>query len=143
MGLVSLASGDYERAHDCFEILRRDSQWSKAMYTYSKAVTFIERGIEPEECTRLMHTVPDLLQRIAGKSIPIEKFVARRAKKYAEQGNRLLCPGIELAFVLNGLNLASRLSLCDKHLTELQACIDKLEPMRENPAAYGKGFWDG
>ena len=40
----------------------------------------------------LPRDVGPLKQRIAGKSIPMEKFVARKARKYFEQGERLVLP---------------------------------------------------
>lgn len=35
-----------------------------------------------------------MIQRIAGKSLPIEKFALRKSKRYFEQGHRLTLPGI-------------------------------------------------
>lgn len=35
-----------------------------------------------------------MIQRIAGKSLPIEKFAMKKAIRYFEQGNRLTLPGL-------------------------------------------------
>ena len=49
-------------------------QWSKATYAYGTAICLLELGSPEgrEEATRLMREVPDLRQKIAGKSIPLE-----------------------------------------------------------------------
>lgn len=51
-----------------------EAQWSKATYAYGTAVCLIELGDEKglEEAKKLMHEVPELRQKIAGKSIPLE-----------------------------------------------------------------------
>ena len=43
-----------------------------------------EAGHDPKSVGKIMAQVPDLMQRIAGKSIPLEKFVARKAKSASE-----------------------------------------------------------
>jgi hypothetical protein len=54
--------------------------WSKAIYAYALGVCSYEAGEDPNKVANVMRTVPDLMQRIAGKSIPLEKFVARKSK---------------------------------------------------------------
>ena len=70
-------------------------QWSKAVYAYGVAALLVQLGGEANkaEGLKLMTEVPKLRQRIAGKSIPLEKFVARKARKCEAQGGRLLLPG--------------------------------------------------
>ena len=46
--------------------------------------------------------VPKWKQRIAGKSVPMEKFAVRKAERYLDQNNRLLLPALELIYVWNG-----------------------------------------
>lgn len=38
--------------------------------------------------------IPTLVQRIAGKSIPIEKFALRKTKRFTEQGKWLTLPAL-------------------------------------------------
>lgn len=42
----------------------------------------------------MMREVPKHKQRIAGKSIPVEKFAIHKAEKCLAQGNRLMLPGL-------------------------------------------------
>lgn len=93
----------------------------------------------------IMKRVPDLMQRIAGKSIPLEKFVARRARKFVSQGNRLALPGVELAYVLNCLGLSPRYVLFERHLDQVSHVLADLHAVKE-PNSYGNGpdeYWDG
>lgn len=98
------------------ENLYQNSRWSKALYSYLKACFMLELISQyrrnPGEAdaetinamqthvSQLMEEVPNLRQRIAGKSIPIEKFAAAKAQRYTKTG-RIVMPGIEMVYVLN------------------------------------------
>ncbi|SCV68621.1 BQ2448_742 [Microbotryum intermedium] len=144
LGLVSLASGDWIKGYECFNILDKESNWSKAIYAYAKATSIYEQGEDIAKANKIMKGVPDLMQRIAGKSIPLEKFVARRSRKYVAQGNRLCLPGIELAYVLNCLGLSPRFNLFEVHLDQISTVLADLHQVKD-PSRYGNGdeFWDG
>ncbi|TNY22156.1 hypothetical protein DMC30DRAFT_393124 [Rhodotorula diobovata] len=144
LGLVSLAQGSWMKGYECFNILDKESNWSKAIYAYAKATTLYEEGMESAKANQTMAQVPDLMQRIAGKSIPLEKFVARRARKFVAQGNRLTLPGIELAYVLNCLGLSPRFVLFEEHLNQVSQVLADLHAVKE-PEKYGKNgdeYWD-
>lgn len=49
----------------------------------------------------LMHDVPRYKQRIAGKSLPMEKFACKRAERYFLTGGKLVVPAIELMYLWN------------------------------------------
>ena len=52
-----------------------------------------------------MAAVPGLKQRIAGKSLPMEKFAIRKAERWTKQGGRLTLPGLELVYLWNGFTI--------------------------------------
>ena len=62
--------------------MEKESTWSKATYSYGLAVCMLEvssrEGDEKmkKEAEKMMKKVPDLRQRIAGKSIPLEVSLA-------------------------------------------------------------------
>ena len=58
-----------------------------------------------DHATALLKSVPSMTQRIAGKSLPIEKFAVRKVKRFLAQGNRLILPGYELMYVWNGFSV--------------------------------------
>ena len=105
---------------------------------------------------KLMTEVPKLRQRIAGKSIPLEKFVARKARKCESQGGRLLLPALELAYVLHAISRAPRPVVAEHMLPQVEAALAELRRYEGTPEAYpgpGKGsssssgsgsgtFWD-
>ena len=68
----------------------RESRWSPCLYSYFKAALYSQLGeqltaAEREEQLCLMERVPQLKQRIAGKSLPMEKFAIKKAEKFKIQ----------------------------------------------------------
>lgn len=49
----------------------------------------------------LMREVPIYKQRIAGKSLPMEKFACKKAERYFAQNHSLTVPALELMYVWN------------------------------------------
>jgi len=97
-----------------------------------------------EEAGRIMKLVPTYRQRIAGKSIPVEKYVARKARKYEEQGDRLLLPAFEFICVLQVMPRLTPVLLCDNILPQIRAEREKLSAYENTPKQWGNGknYWD-
>jgi len=91
-----------------------------------------------------MTEVPKLRQRIAGKSIPLEKFVSRKARKCEAQGGRLLLPALELAYILHAVSRAPRSVIAEQMLPLVGTALVELKRCEGSPEKYGKGseFWD-
>lgn len=88
--------GNHQKGYECFNILDKESNWSKAIYAYAKVRPFLSsplptpriyvltlsdpkgtmlyemEGSDKSQANTIMKGVPDLMQRIAGKSIPLE-----------------------------------------------------------------------
>ncbi|KAI7860329.1 hypothetical protein BDC45DRAFT_430529 [Circinella umbellata] len=106
-GLISILQRDWKTATDIYEILYKESNWSKAVYAYFKGITLYTLAKHEQDKKKqstlitqaayLLKKVPSLRQKIAGKSIPLEKFVARKARKFVEQDNMLMFADLEIA----------------------------------------------
>ena len=67
-------------------------------------------------------------QRIAGKSIPIEKYCVRKAEKYFNNGGRLVLPAFELMLVWNWFNIvAKRRDLLENIYAQIVAKTEELQ----------------
>ncbi|KAJ2319827.1 hypothetical protein GGI00_006339, partial [Coemansia sp. RSA 2681] len=87
------------------------NNWNKGVYTYALAACVWEHSLtlaNGDDSHRLlsivcllMEAVPLLKRKVAGKSIPVEKFVIRKASKFQQQDQFLLRPGLELLHVWN------------------------------------------
>lgn len=75
--------------------------------------------------------VPKYKQRIAGKSLPMEKFAVKKSQRFLNQNNRLFIPAVELLYLWNLFNVfGKRKSLCDN----LYRLIDKnIKDLEKNP----------
>lgn len=75
--------------------------------------------------------VPKYKQRIAGKSLPMEKFAVKKSQRFFNQNNRLFMPAVELLYLWNLFNVfGKRKSLCDN----LYRLIDKnIKDLEKNP----------
>ncbi|BEI96809.1 hypothetical protein CcaverHIS631_0203980 [Cutaneotrichosporon cavernicola] len=141
---------DWNGARQCFDILRRESNWSRAVYTYATAVNIIElvaAGAKVPEATEaeavaLIESLPKLSKKIAGKSLPIEKLVNRKGRKYVAQGNMLFLPAMELAYVFGCLGHTPRRMLVSKWLPHLNAEIARLEASTPEEWGNGQQYWD-
>jgi uncharacterized protein YunC (DUF1805 family) len=56
---------------------------------------------EQRSIEQLMREAPTYKQRIAGKSLPMEKFAVRKTERYFAQGGYLVVPALELMYVWN------------------------------------------
>ncbi|KAK2459721.1 hypothetical protein APHAL10511_008255 [Amanita phalloides] len=131
IGLAQLALWEPQESLACWKVLEKESTWSKSIYTYGMAVCLLEScGTDEkqrEEAIRAMQRVQGLRQKIAGKSIPLEKLVARKARKFLSQKNRLMLPGLELAYTFLAISHAPRQVIIHRMLPDVYRALDKLE----------------
>ncbi|KAJ3146777.1 hypothetical protein HDU89_006032 [Geranomyces variabilis] len=106
-GTCNAALGNWAGARDCYDVLFKESKWSKAIYRYLQAI--YTHAADPEgtraDVTAMLGEVPKLTRKMAGKSIPLEKFVSRKCRKWALQNNSLVLPHLEILYVLNGFDV--------------------------------------
>ncbi|GMK59553.1 hypothetical protein CspeluHIS016_0801590 [Cutaneotrichosporon spelunceum] len=142
--------GDWNGARQCFDILRRESNWSRAVYTYATAVNVMElvaAGAKVPEATEaeavaLIESLPKLSKKIAGKSLPIEKLANRKGRKYIAQGHMLFLPAMELAYVFGCLGHTPRRVLVSKWLPHINAELERLEASTPEEWGNGQQYWD-
>ncbi|KAH9019529.1 hypothetical protein EDB84DRAFT_1516889 [Lactarius hengduanensis] len=120
MAESNLALWELEESLKCWRSLHEGSTWSKAVYAYGVAALLVQLGGEENQAEglRLMTEVPKLRQRIAGKSIPLEKFAIARAP---------------------------RTVIAEQMLPLVEAALAELKPYEGAPQTYGKAaveFWD-
>ncbi|KAI0295131.1 hypothetical protein B0F90DRAFT_1811542 [Multifurca ochricompacta] len=151
MAVSNLALWEIEESLKSWRNLHKESTWSKAVYAYGVAALLMQQGGEAREAEglKLMIQVPKLRQHIAGKSIPLEKFVARKARKCCEaQDGRLLLPALELAYISQAVARAPRSVIAEKMLPLVEAALAELKQYEDVPQTYGKGketgteFWE-
>ncbi|KAM7533182.1 hypothetical protein Aperf_G00000119735 [Anoplocephala perfoliata] len=84
-------------------------------------------GTLSRHVTELLENVPQMIQRIAGKSLPVEKFAMKKALRYFEQGNRLTLPGLELMYLWSGFKyISNNENLLNKFLLIIESNIQSL-----------------
>ncbi|XP_019855051.1 PREDICTED: tetratricopeptide repeat protein 39B-like [Amphimedon queenslandica] len=135
--------GQYAKASHYADILYRESRWSKSTFLYQKAAFQLmlrHKSYLPEQVDtsitmatdsqweEIMREIPTHKQRIAGKSIPVEKFVIAKAERSLEGARLPLC-GLEMVYAWNGFQLLSK----NKQLLEsvLRIVWDELMTLEE------------
>lgn len=115
-------------------MLAEQSNWSRTIYLYQKAAILLmqkpsTKSEEKQMVDSLMMQVPTYKQRIAGKSLPMEKFVIKKTERYFAQKKNLFLPVFELMYVWNlfrivgkrqdlTLNIYKEIEEAEKELTQ-------------------------
>ena len=128
MALAYMSLNEWRKTNFCFTVLANENNWSKALYHYARAASLYETGdaTEREEAKELMERVPSMIQRIAGKSIPLEKFAARKARKMAQYGY-LFHPAMEFAYLTHCYTSSSPSSLYHRSLPVIEKELARME----------------
>ncbi|XP_072239930.1 tetratricopeptide repeat protein 39B-like [Leuresthes tenuis] len=95
-------------------LLCKENKWSQATYVFQKAA--ILSMLPEEEVTKLGEDIVELFRqvdgfrvRIAGKSIPTEKFAAKKARRYSSPNPvKLVVPALEMMYVWNGFTVVGK-----------------------------------
>ncbi|KAF1385716.1 hypothetical protein PFLUV_G00110680 [Perca fluviatilis] len=110
----------WKMAYFYADLLSKENTWSKATYAYMKAAYLSMLTADDcltfgETAFTLFRQVPGLKQKIAGKSLPTEKFAIRKARRYlAENPIPLPAPPLEMMYIWNGYTVIGK----HKDLTE-------------------------
>ncbi|XP_078070283.1 tetratricopeptide repeat protein 39B isoform X2 [Mustelus asterias] len=122
------------QAYRFADLLCKESRWSQAIYMFQKAAILSmlpEQDIEKtgEKVEELFRQVEGLKQRIAGKSIPTEKFAVRKARRYMSPNPvRLVLPLLEMMYVWNGFAiLGKRADLTENMLVTVEKAEIELQ----------------
>ncbi|XP_038625332.1 tetratricopeptide repeat protein 39B isoform X3 [Tachyglossus aculeatus] len=105
---------DWLQAYHYADLLCKESRWSKAIYVFQKAAILSMLSDEDvkstgENVVSLFRKVESLKQRIAGKSIPTEKFAVRKSRRYSSpQPVKLILPALEMMYVWNGFSIVGK-----------------------------------
>ncbi|XP_037898591.1 tetratricopeptide repeat protein 39B-like isoform X1 [Glossina fuscipes] len=109
---VNCLKVDWREASLYASHLVESSKWSPTIYSYQKATTMLMlpnlTHNENQIIDTLMTTAPTYKQRIAGKSLPMEKFVCKKIERYFCQGKWLCLPAVELMYVWNTFTVLSK-----------------------------------
>ena len=71
-----------------------------------------------------------------------QKYAAKRAEKFREQGGRLTLAALELTYVFGGIAHAQRGVIVNEMLPQTRAELSGLKAFQDKPEAWGKGYWD-
>ncbi|XP_053715330.1 tetratricopeptide repeat protein 39B [Synchiropus splendidus] len=124
---------EWQQAYRYADLLCRESRWSKAIYVFQKAAILSMMSEEEakktgEDITELFRQVEGLKQRLAGKSIPTEKFAVRKSRRYKSSSPiPLVVPALEMMYVWNGFTiLGKRSDFTESLLVTIESTEEKL-----------------
>jgi len=132
MALCFMSLNQWSDAYACMTVLANENNWSKALYSYARAATLYQTGKQDaqEEAKDIMERVPSMTQRIAGKSIPLEKFAARKSRKMGQYGY-LCLPALEMAYLTHCFTTAPPSTLARRTLPIIEQEIERLQQQQQ------------
>ncbi|OAF70233.1 TPR repeat protein 39B [Intoshia linei] len=84
------------------------SSWSKITYCYLEAIFLLQSDDQSQSVVnkikKLMEYIPLKRRKIAGKSIPSEKFIIQKTERH-NSGSKLPVPAIEMMYLWNQLEM--------------------------------------
>lgn len=138
LSLTYLGTCDYPKAYECFDLLSHEFHWSKCVYQYAKAAVLFEQSSEHHiQAETIMHTVPGLVHKMAGRHMPFEHFVVRKAEKFVNPPPFGL-PAMEFAYLWHCLAQTPVFLLVEEHLERIAHVLRHLSQY-ESPAAFPGG----
>ncbi|KAI8836445.1 hypothetical protein BJ741DRAFT_520571, partial [Chytriomyces cf. hyalinus JEL632] len=138
MGMCRMAQMKWAEAFEGYSVLFEESQWTRTVYRYTQAVTLYSLDPKDPRIVGMMKEVPGLVRKIAGITVPLEKFVSRKSKKFLKQGNRLLFPAYEILYFFHGLVMMGKDSLSTV-VDQATATLNDLEAQRLTFIGQGGG----
>jgi len=123
--------GNWKEAADHASTLSKESKWSKTAYLYLegcfKLMEMFEKSnsgkwkneAKEKEILEIFRLVPEYKQRVAGKSLPFEKFAVYKANKYTKSNHRLVLSGLEVIYIWNGFTMACHRQELIKYYLEI------------------------
>ena len=117
--------------------LLQESRWSPCLYSYLKVAHYcmLQSSLsdaEMQEMKELVAAIPGLKQRIAGKSLPMEKFAIKKAERWNAQDGRLTLPGLELVYLWNGFSIMGlEYSRVEQYYVVVEQELDSLKHVSE------------
>ncbi|XP_023485859.2 tetratricopeptide repeat protein 39A isoform X1 [Equus caballus] len=126
--------GQWKMAYLYADLLSKENSWSKATYIYMKAAYLSMFGKEDckpfgDDEVELFRAVPGLKLKIAGKSLPTEKFAIRKSRRYLSPNPiSLPIPPLEMMYIWNGYAVIGKQPELTDGILEI---ITKAEEMLE------------
>ncbi|CAG11466.1 unnamed protein product [Tetraodon nigroviridis] len=127
----------WKEAYRYADLLCKENKWSQAVYAFQKAAILSMLPEKEAMAWGRMWQVDGLRMRIAGKSIPTEKFAAKKAQRYSSATPaKLPVPALEMMYVWNGFTVVGkRPSLTQNILATLEEADEELKN-DPNPTEY-------
>ncbi|XP_058809441.1 tetratricopeptide repeat protein 39B-like [Phymastichus coffea] len=124
----------WESALKYAEFLSKQSNWSRTIYFYQQAAIMLmmkpsSKSEEQMNVDKLMAQVPTYKQRIAGKSLPMEKFLIKKSERYFAQKKYLVLPIYELLYLWNCFRIIGK---SQNDLLSVFKCIEEEEVFLKN-----------
>ncbi|KAL7726680.1 hypothetical protein ACLKA6_012761 [Drosophila palustris] len=133
---LSCVQRNWPSAENYARQLLDKSNWSRSIYAYQLAAIKLMSS-DNLEVDKLMLEVVTFKQKIAGKSLPMEKFMAKRSLRYKIQNGQLVLPLIELMYLWNVFKFMGQdYQLADGILQIIDADLAKFNSMEPSDLLY-------
>jgi len=124
-------SGNWDSAAESMEKLVKGEFWSRAVINYLYAVVLLKCDQEgnKNKARDLLEGIEGVRKRVAGKSVPDEKFCAMKAQQYLDGKTNFEFAFYEAAYLFNYLKITnSNSERAESILDELETQVHNVQP---------------